>query len=87
MPVFCGDNPNGWLYHAERYFEVNGLTYKGKLRAVGVSLDGDALAWLRWIEEGEPFQTWEQFRRRLLPHFPSTREGSLCEKLTIETRP
>lgn len=44
--MFSGDNPDGWLYHAERYFEVNGLTEKEKLSVVGVSLDGKALSWL-----------------------------------------
>lgn len=46
IPVFSGENPDGWLYHAERYFEVNGLTEKEKLNVVGINLDGEALSWL-----------------------------------------
>lgn len=39
-PIFSGENPDGWwLFQEERYFEVNGLTEKEKLGAVGVSLD------------------------------------------------
>lgn len=55
MPIFSGENPNGWLHRAERYFEVNELTEKEKLGAVEVSLYGNALSWLRWMEARPPF--------------------------------
>lgn len=47
MPIFSGENPNGWLLQVERYFEVNGLTEQEKMAAIGVSSDGDALSWLQ----------------------------------------
>lgn len=45
--MFSGENLDGWLYRAERYFKINGLTEREKLGAVGVSLDGEALSWLQ----------------------------------------
>lgn len=50
MPIFSGENPDGWLFRVERYFEVNGLTEREKLGAIVVSLDGDALSWYQWTE-------------------------------------
>ena len=47
MPVFSGDNPDWWVFRAERYFIVNQLAKREKLVAVGVSLDGDALSWFQ----------------------------------------
>lgn len=72
MPIFSGTDPDGWLFHAERYFDINGLTEQQKLGAVGVSLDGDALSWLQWIEARMPFQNWQKFRHQLLLRFRST---------------
>lgn len=80
MPVFSDDNPDGWLFHAERYFEVNGLTEKEKLAAIGVSMEGDALPWLQWMEARTPFSSWGHFRQQLLMQFHSAQEGSLCKK-------
>lgn len=60
MPLFSGKNPEGWLFHAERYFEVNGLSKRAKIGAIGVSLDGDTLAWFQWMEARTPFRNWEQ---------------------------
>ena len=50
MPVFNGENPDGWLFRAERYFNINRLTEVEKMATVGVSLDGDARSWLQWTE-------------------------------------
>lgn len=80
MPIFNGEDPDGWLFSAKRYFEVNGLTKQEKMGAIGVSLEGDALSWLQWTEARRAFQDWQEFRKQLLLCFRPTQEGSLCEK-------
>jgi len=80
MPIFSGENPDGWLYRAERYFEVNGLIEREKLGAIAVSLDGDVLSWLQWTEAKTSIQSWQQFQEQLLLRFRSTQEGNLCKK-------
>ena len=45
MLVFTGENPNGWIFRADRYFATYGLTEEEKLVAAAMSLDGDALSW------------------------------------------
>ncbi|KAL2542353.1 Transposon Tf2-1 polyprotein [Abeliophyllum distichum] len=45
MLVFVGENPDSWIYHAERYFNVNLLTDPERLEATALCFDGEALAW------------------------------------------
>ena len=45
MPIFSGDNPEGWVFRAERCFHLNQLTEGKKLLAASICLDGDALTW------------------------------------------
>ncbi|XP_010263147.1 PREDICTED: NADH dehydrogenase [ubiquinone] flavoprotein 1, mitochondrial-like [Nelumbo nucifera] len=45
LPIFDGENPDGWLFRAECYFEINGLLPAERLRVAVVCLEGDALAW------------------------------------------
>ena len=45
LPIFDGNNLDGRLFRAERYFEINKLKSAEKLRAAIVCLKGEALAW------------------------------------------
>ena len=44
LPIFNDNNPDGWLFWAERYFEINKLTTTAKLHAVVVCLEGEVMA-------------------------------------------
>lgn len=46
MPMFTGENPDGLIFKAERYFNINHLTENERLVAAGINVDGDALSWL-----------------------------------------
>lgn len=48
MPVFDGNNPDGWVFWAKRYFNMNRLTEAEKLDAAVINLDRDPLAWFQW---------------------------------------
>lgn len=45
LPVFEGNNPDGWILRAERYFSFYRLNEEEKLEAAVVGLDGEALLW------------------------------------------
>ncbi|GKD53405.1 putative mitochondrial protein [Tanacetum coccineum] len=47
MPIFEGDDAHGWIYRVERYFEVQGVIRRERLRAAALCLEGEALAWYR----------------------------------------
>ena len=80
MLVFTGENPDGWIFRADRYFATYGLTEEEKLVVAAMSLDGDALSWYQWTNSREVFRSWENLKRRLLLRFLPTQEGSLCEQ-------
>ncbi|GJR89881.1 putative CCCH-type zinc finger family protein [Tanacetum coccineum] len=81
MPLFDGEDVYGWVYQAERFFEVQGLNTTGeRLRAAVLSLEGPALSWFRWINNREPFRSWEELKRRLLHRFQSSQDGNLHEQ-------
>lgn len=81
MPVFEGQNPEGWVFRVERYFLMNNLQDLEKLDAAAISLDGEALAWFQWENGRRPMHTWKEFKHRLLNKFMWTQEWTLCEKI------
>ena len=50
MPICTRENPDGWIFHAERYLNVNHLSKNEWLAVAGVSVDRDALSRLLWTE-------------------------------------
>ena len=43
MPVFSGEDPDSWLFQAERYFQIHKLTKSEKMLVSTISFDGPAL--------------------------------------------
>jgi len=50
MPFFEGEDPDGWIFRAERYFSVNDLSEGEKLETAALCLEGAALSWFQWEE-------------------------------------
>ncbi|QHO46404.1 hypothetical protein S83_019520 [Arachis hypogaea] len=69
LPVFSGEDPNGWLVRMERYFRVIGVVPAQRLDFATMALEGEALTWFEWWEEYTPFQTWRRFKEDLLKRF------------------
>ena len=44
MPIFSGENPKGWIFRAELFFEMNHLSEMEKMMATGVSFEDEMLA-------------------------------------------
>lgn len=79
MPVFSGDDPDGWLFRAGRYFDIHRSTDSEKVTVAVISFDGDALSWYRWeTRDGQEFVGWDDFKIRLFIQFRPSQEGSLC---------
>ena len=43
MPVFNGEDPDGWIYRAEHYFQMHLLNEQEKLKIAIVSMEGKGL--------------------------------------------
>lgn len=80
LPVFEGQNPDGWILRAERYFSFYRLGEDEKLEAAVVSLDGDALLWYQWEHQRRPLRRWEELKGMLLKQFRPSSAGTLYEQ-------
>lgn len=81
MPLFEGEDAYGWVYKAERFFDMQGLsTSSEKLRVVVLCIEGPVLAWYRWNEQRSPFRSWEELKHRLLDRFQPSQEGNLYQQ-------
>ncbi|KAA0038184.1 transposon Tf2-1 polyprotein isoform X1 [Cucumis melo var. makuwa] len=76
ISVFRGNDPNSWLFKADRYFQIYKLTDSKKIVSV-ISFDGPSLDWFRSQEERDKFKDWSDLKIQLLERFRSIREGSL----------
>ena len=77
MPVFVGNDPESWLFRAERYFQIHRLTESEKMKVSIISFDRATLDWYRSHEDRDLFVNWEDLKRRLIVQFRSGREGSI----------
>lgn len=80
MPVFDGDNPDGWIFRAERYFQMNRTGEAEKLDIAIVSLDGEALSWYQWEDRRRAIQSWTELKLLLIKRFRPSHEGTLSER-------
>ncbi|TYK13668.1 transposon Tf2-1 polyprotein isoform X1 [Cucumis melo var. makuwa] len=85
MPVFVKNDPESWLFRAERYFQIHKLTESEKMKVSIISFDRATLDWYRSHEDRDLFVNWEDLKRRLIVQFRSGREGSILGRiLTIK---
>nr|GFA52788.1 hypothetical protein [Tanacetum cinerariifolium] len=48
FPRFSGEDPQGWVYQAEQYFEFQKVVEGDRIALASFHLDGIALQWHRW---------------------------------------
>ncbi|KAL0540117.1 hypothetical protein IC582_024347 [Cucumis melo] len=80
IPVFAGEDPNSWLFRAERYFQIHKLSDSEKMLVSTISFDGPALHWYRSQEEREKFLSWSNLKERLVVRFRSSRDRTVLGK-------
>ena len=80
LPIFDGNNPDGWILRAERFFHFYRLSAEDQLEAAVVALDGDALLWYQWEHRRHPLLTWESLKKLILRRFRTTATGTLHEQ-------
>ena len=80
MPLFEGDDLDGWIFRAEHYFAMTGMIDEEKIDATALCLEGAALSWFQWEEKWQRVRGWEDFKFLLRSHFRPTQEGSVEER-------
>ncbi|KAJ0919051.1 hypothetical protein HanRHA438_Chr05g0225021 [Helianthus annuus] len=58
FPRFSGDDPTGWIYQAEQYFEFQNVATTDQVSLASFHLDGIALQWHRWYTKTRGPLTW-----------------------------
>ena len=85
LPVFGGENPDGWVYQKERYFLLMHINEQQMLETTIIGLDGDALTWFQWENQRQPITSWVNLKQQLL-RFRSLPVGSVSEKMLSVTQ-
>lgn len=80
LPVFVGDDPDGWILQAERYFTFYSLSEKEKVESAIVNLEEAALQWFHWEHQRRPIRRWEELKGLVLRRFRTNEEGTLHEQ-------
>ena len=75
LPIFEGNNPDGWLIRAKRYFEINGVVPTDRLQAAMVCVEGDALAWYYYEESRKTIRDGRNLRNHYWNVFVHHRWG------------
>ncbi|KAA0031734.1 uncharacterized protein E6C27_scaffold696G00010 [Cucumis melo var. makuwa] len=75
MPVFNGEDPDGWFYRAEHYFQMHLLNEREKLKIAVLSLEGKGLSWFRWTENRKRLRSWKELKERMYNRFQSREHG------------
>lgn len=59
FPKFDGEDPEGWIFLCEQYFEYHNIPVDRQVRLSSFHLTGEALSWFRHENKSTPFPNWE----------------------------
>ena len=57
---FNEEDPIGWLYRAEQYFEFQNIRAAQRIQLVAFNLEGIALQWFHWLTKFLGPLTWDE---------------------------
>ncbi|XP_062085564.1 uncharacterized protein LOC133791660 [Humulus lupulus] len=80
LPLFSGDNPDGWIFRVKRFFLLNRMPEEHMLEAAIIGLEGDALSWFQWENQRRPITSWMALKTLLLLRFHTVAVGSTAEE-------
>ncbi|VFQ89741.1 unnamed protein product [Cuscuta campestris] len=69
---FTGDDPIGWLYLSEQYFEFAKIPVDQQVSLASFHMEGIALQWYRWYTKFKGPLTWGELTQAVLQRFGPT---------------
>lgn len=91
FPRFHGEDPSGWLYKCERFFEFNAIDETQRVKLAVMHLDEKGIQWYQWFEKTHNSVTWKDFEFGLRVRFgPNVYEDAtgeltkLCQVTTVK---
>ncbi|KAL5785695.1 hypothetical protein ACOSQ2_008087 [Xanthoceras sorbifolium] len=79
---FSGEDPQGWIFKAEQYFEFKEVATEQQVQLASFHLEGIALQWYRWLAKFKGPVTWVEFTKASLLRFGPTDYEDPSEALT-----
>ncbi|XP_017428812.2 uncharacterized protein LOC108336878 [Vigna angularis] len=83
LPTFEGTDPTGWIEKAEKFFDIQGVTKKEKMKLMYICMDGGANYWFRFWRKKTRHPTWKSFKEALTRRFGGQNRGNFFEKLAV----
>ncbi|KAM1097371.1 hypothetical protein ACFX19_015034 [Malus domestica] len=67
-----GDDPLGWIYKAEHYFDYFDIPADKKVRMASFHMEGETLQWFQWVNCVRNYPKWEDFTKIFYREFGSS---------------
>nr|TKS04638.1 hypothetical protein D5086_0000141070 [Populus alba] len=77
-----GDDPTGWIFKAEQYFEFQNIDAPRQVQLASFHLSSVALQWYRWYTKNKGQLRWHEFVSALLHRFGPTEYDDPSEALS-----
>ncbi|KAL5769591.1 hypothetical protein ACOSP7_013745 [Xanthoceras sorbifolium] len=81
FPKFNGEDPQGWIYKAEQYFEFKEVSPQHRVQLASFHLKEIALQWLRWLTKFKGPLNWDKLTQSILNRFGPTEYEDPSEAL------
>ncbi|XP_023633382.1 uncharacterized protein LOC111829008 [Capsella rubella] len=81
LPVYEGQNPEDWIFRAEKCFRVNQTPEEEKHELALAVMKGPAVTWIRNNENRVDLTDWKDFKDKLKKRFRPTRGGTIVSQL------
>ncbi|KAL5856683.1 hypothetical protein ACOSQ3_004141 [Xanthoceras sorbifolium] len=79
---FRTEDPNGWIYKAEQFFEFKNIASDQQVQLASFHLEGIALQWHRWLTKFRGPLTWVEFTKAVHLRFGPNDYKDPLEALT-----
>ena len=83
FPRFAGEDPTGWIYRAEQYFEFQNTPMEQRVTLASFHFEGIALQWHRWLTKMRGPLTWAELTKAALQRFGPTDYEDPSEALVV----
>jgi hypothetical protein len=84
FPTYAGEgeDPTGWIFKAEQYFEFQNIDAPQQVQLASFHLSNVALQWYRWYNKNRGQLRWTEFVKALLHRFGPTDYEDSSEALS-----
>ncbi|KAL5834386.1 hypothetical protein ACOSQ4_013883 [Xanthoceras sorbifolium] len=82
FPTYRGDNPTGWIFKAEQYFEFKNINSQQQVQLASFHLEEVALQWYWWYTKFRGPLSWNEFTKAILHRFGPTDYDDPSEALS-----